>query len=321
MPWLPTFNVDHNHMIISISFNASKSESQIIAEQLIHTRQQGSFEVLRGWRNELYPILGVQGRMVEVERAGSALLGIDSRGVHCTAYAWIPATTSSSVSNAGLWLKDGSELRIWVPRRAATKSTYPNMLDNTVAGGISSTETPRESLLREALEEASLPYEVTARAKAVGVVSYVHIRDARAGGETGLVQPEGQFCYDLELSNGIPSSGPWQANASRLAEGAEIPQPNDDEVSSFELMSVPEVWEAMARAEFKPNCALVLLDFFIRWGFLRPGAAAKGNVRKDGESWIMDTEDYCEVVSRLHRRYLLEDAASRIGHLGKGKKA
>ncbi|KAK3096334.1 hypothetical protein LTR53_019395, partial [Teratosphaeriaceae sp. CCFEE 6253] len=123
---------------------------------------------------------------------------------------------------------DEEELRIWVPRRAATKQTYGGMLDNTVAGGISTGETPFESIIRESAEEASLPAElVRANAKAVGTVTYFHIRDQRAGGETRLLQPECQYVYDLELGESV------------------VPRPSDDEVEGFELMGVEEVKEAL----------------------------------------------------------------------------
>lgn len=46
------------------------------------------------------------------------------------------------------------EYKIWVPRRASTKSTFPGMLDNSVAGGISAGDTPLESMIRECYEEA-----------------------------------------------------------------------------------------------------------------------------------------------------------------------
>lgn len=42
----------------------------------------------------------------------------------------------------------------------------------------------------------------------------------------------------------------------------------------------------MAEGQFKPNCAMVLLDFFVRHAILTP----------DNEA------DYAEIVSRLHRK-------------------
>jgi 8-oxo-dGTP pyrophosphatase MutT (NUDIX family) len=87
------------------------------------------------------------------------------------------------------------------------------MLDNTVAGGIAAGEDPFESLVREADEEASLPEEIVRKdTKACGTVTYIHVRDERAGGEIGFIQPECQFVYDLELPADV------------------VPKPNDSEV-------------------------------------------------------------------------------------------
>lgn len=47
-----------------------------------------------------------------------------------------------------------------------------------------------------------------------------------------------------------------------------VPRPNDSEVDVFKAMPVPQVIDKMLANEFKPNCALVLLDFFIRHGLL-----------------------------------------------------
>jgi 8-oxo-dGTP pyrophosphatase MutT (NUDIX family) len=127
------------------------------------------------------------------------------------------------------------------------------MLDNTVAGGMATGENPLLCISREAEEEASLPMEyVKEHAEAAGAVSYIYLRSALATGETGLVQPEVQYIFDLELP------------------GDMVPKPNDSEVECFYLWTVEEVHEHLAKGRFKPNCALVLLDFFIRRGILTP---------------------------------------------------
>lgn len=83
-------------------------------------------------------------------------------------------------------------LRIWVPKRNVSKSTYGGMLDNSVAGGISAGMGAFETLVKESGEEASLPeHLVRERAKCTGVATYFYIRDKRAGGEAGLLQVRG----------------------------------------------------------------------------------------------------------------------------------
>lgn len=149
--------------------------------------------------------------------------------------------------------KEGSKynFKMWIPRRSYKKQTYGGLLDNTVAGGIASGESPFESMVREADEEASLPETlVRANAKDVGMVTYIYVRESRAGGENGLVQPEVQYVYDLELPKDV------------------IPQPKDGEVEEFYLWTVEKVQGALKNWEFKPNCALCVLDFFVRHGVL-----------------------------------------------------
>ena len=242
MPWNEKWQIDHDKKTVSPRVGdsagavaSSQCLTKLIEETLLHAKEKGSFKVLEGWRNELYPVTGLYSK-VSMERAGSALFGINSYGVHLTAYT------------------NGEEgIKIWIPRRHAHKSTYGGMLDNTVAGGISFGETALGSLIREAEEEAAFPEHIVRQyAKLCGTVSYFMVRDERAGGETGLLQPECQFVYDLELDLDV------------------IPKPNDDEVEDFRLWPIERVQEALAEDQFKPNCAMVLLDFFVRHGVLTP---------------------------------------------------
>lgn len=255
MPWRGRFKIDHANMKVTPTegFNqvtTAEMLSNTLENILNDARRQKTFEVLEGWRDELLPVVGAPG--VHIERSGSALFGIVSLGVHLTAY---------TITDEGV--------KIWVPMRAETKQTYPGMLDNTVAGGISAGELPFESLVREAAEEASLPEDIVRQgAKACGMVSYFHIRDKRAGGEKNLMQPEIQYVYDLELP-------------------AEVePTPADDEVQEFYLLGIEEVRMALAEGRFKPNCAVVLLDFFVRHGVLT----------------AENEEDYVEICARMHRK-------------------
>jgi 8-oxo-dGTP pyrophosphatase MutT (NUDIX family) len=255
---------DTNRSLTLVTGNTEEERSRVVAMTCKALKGTGFFKILEGWRDELYPVYGPNKELLfSIERAASALFGIVTYGVHMTAYNM--GKRPKSEAEAG---GDDEELKLWVPRRAATKQTYGGMLDNTVAGGIATGESPFESVVRESEEEASLPADLVRKhAKAVGTVTYFHIRDHRAGGETRLLQPECQYVYDLKLSEDV------------------VPKPSDDEVESFELKSVDEVKEALRAGEFKPNCALVLLDFFVRHGIL-----------------TAEDEGYVEIVSRLHRR-------------------
>jgi 8-oxo-dGTP pyrophosphatase MutT (NUDIX family) len=228
------------------------TRNKILAQYLQELREQEVFKVLSGWRNEEYPIYGPNRELVlSMERSATPLLGVITYGVHMTAY-----------------VNSSKGMKIWAPRRADTKQTYPGMMDNTVAGGLSVGEEPFECLIRECEEEASLPRHIADKAKPCGTLTYFHVRDPRAGGETGLCQPECQYIYDLELPEDV------------------IPEPGDDEAVDFRLLSIREVQEALANGNFKPNCAHLLLEFLVRHGFLT----------------AENEPDYIEVVSRLHRK-------------------
>ncbi|KAL1973663.1 hypothetical protein VTN31DRAFT_6298 [Thermomyces dupontii] len=231
-----------------------QERSEIMSRLLAEAVRRETFAVLKGWRHEKYPIYGPGGEfLMDMERSASPLFGIVTYGVHMTGY-----------------VEDEQHgIRIWVARRSRTKQTYPGYLDNTAAGGLSTGEHPFQCAIREAAEEASIPADVFRRcATPAGCVSYFYVRDARAGGETGLLQPEVEYVYDIKL------------------DADQIPKPSDTEVEDFRLWTVDEVKESLARGEWKPNCAVVVLDFFIRHGILTPE----------------NEPDYLEILSRLHRR-------------------
>ena len=255
MPWGDRWVVDHDRKrlfpnVEGFRPNQFSDQNQIIRETLQVAKQEGAFKILNKWRNELYTVYGPD-QVITIERSGSPLFGIVTFGVHMTAYVNAPGG-----------------MKIWVPKRAEGK-TYSGMLDNTVAGGLATGEEPLDCMVREAAEEASLPDElIRPNVKSCGTVSYFHVRDERAGGESGLLQPEVQYVYDIELEIDV------------------VPKPNDDEVEDFWLWTVDEVQKALSEGHFKPNCALVLLDFFVRHGILTH----------------QNEKHYVEIVSRLHRK-------------------
>lgn len=255
LPLTPDWKVDHGARLVLFNPRDAKTledRNKVLAQYLQGLREKKAFQVLSGWRNELYPIYGPNRELIlSMERSASALFGIITYGVHMTAY-----------------VETDDGMKLWTPRRAETKQTYPGMMDNTVAGGLSTGEEPFECLIRECEEEASIPEDIARQARCCGTLTYLHVRDARAGGEVGLCQPECQYIYDLKLPADM------------------TPKPNDDEAIDFRLLSVAEVRAAMAGGKFKPNCALLLVEFFVRHGLLTPE----------------NEPDYIEIVSRLHRK-------------------
>lgn len=272
---IPGWTLDDDQRTLTLTSGRSEEErTALVAATTAAMRETGHFTILKGWRNELYPVYGPAPQkelLFSIERAASALFGIVTYGIHMTAYTYTASAAADADADADA--ADGGrgkrELKLWTPRRSPTKQTYGGMLDNTVAGGMATGETPFECLVREAHEEASLPqHMVRESAKPAGTVTYFHIRDSRAGGETRLLQPECQYIFDLELPEGVK------------------PEPCDDEVDQFYLLGVDELKEKLRNGDFKPNCAVVLLDFFVRHGILN----------------AEDDSDYIDIVARLHRR-------------------
>lgn len=138
--------------------------------------------------------------------------------------------------------KDG--LHVWVARRSYEKPTFPGQLDNTVAGGQPAGIGLHDNLIKECEEEAGIPRALAADAKAVSFISYVN--------QTGSqLKPDLMVCFDLELPEDF------------------TPHANDGEVQSFELWPVRRVFETVRDTrDFKYNCNLVLIDFFVRHGLI-----------------------------------------------------
>ena len=158
------------------------------------------------------------------------------------------------------FLKKGDTLRLWVGRRSPGKQVAPNKLDNLVAGGIGNGHGVEETLLKEGEEEASIPASLLTHAIPAGAVSYR--METRIG-----IRDDVLFVYDLEMPADF------------------VPENRDGEIVHFELMPAYEALELIrATSDFKFNVNLVILDFAVRHGLLRPG-----------------DPEYLEVATGLHR--------------------
>ncbi|KAK3103720.1 hypothetical protein FSP39_021319 [Pinctada imbricata] len=145
----------------------------------------------------------------------------------------------------GYTVDKGGEIHMWISQRSSTKQTYPNMYDQLVAGGLTSGLGFRECAVKECGEEASIPPELLTNIKSCGTVSYI-FEDERG------VFPEIEFVFDLLLPEDFK------------------PVCSDGEVQGFQLVPISKVKEMIKDENFKPNSAVVALDFLIRHGFLSP---------------------------------------------------
>jgi isopentenyldiphosphate isomerase len=256
MPWTPRFHLDHGAKTVSISFpgvGCPLADTESLSKAVNSAIQEVIDAAIA---SNLFPVLS--GRHSEhyrivgapyfccLERFAASLFGIAARGAHLTAY-----------------VRTSAGIKVWVAKRSPTLFTYPGMLDTTVAGGVKSDHEPVECVLDEADEEASLPSDfVRENVEAVGVVTYVS-RKRNATQISSIL-----YVYDIELP------------------GTMTPAPKDGEVEEFMLMSVEEIKVAMFAGRFKPNCNLVMIDFFIRHGI----------ITQENEG------DYVEIITRLHRQ-------------------
>jgi len=187
--------------------------------------------VIRGWRDELYPV-ATRHRgepLFLVERAAVPFLGVRACGVH-----------------ANGWVRAPEGLRMWVARRARDKPTYPGKLDNMVAGGLPHGVTARRHLIRECGEEAGVPPALAGGAVSAGAIRYC--TEATEG-----LKPDLQLVYDLEVPPDFE------------------PRPVDGEVEGFELWPMERVMQTVRdTTDFKLNCNLVIIDFLVRRGFIGP---------------------------------------------------
>lgn len=140
--------------------------------------------------------------------------------------------------------RDG--LHMWIGRRARDRLLFPGALDNMVAGGLPHALGLEENLVKECAEEAGVAPDLARKAVPVGTISYNRVA------ERGF-RPDVIYCYDLELPETFE------------------PRNTDGEVEGFMRLPLHEVAAIVRETdEFKLNCNLVVIDFLVRHGWLKP---------------------------------------------------
>jgi 8-oxo-dGTP pyrophosphatase MutT (NUDIX family) len=186
--------------------------------------------MLRGWRDEHYDVAAAPGAPVlfAIERAAVPKFGIIAAGIHV---------------NGFVRTADGG-IKMWIGRRALNKANSPGKLDQLVGGGRPAAASVRETLLKESEEEADLPAPIAGAAMPVGAVTY---RTERSEG----LRRDVLYVFDLELPEDV------------------VPRNTDGEISEFYLWPLERVIETVRDSdEFKFNCALIVIDFLIRHGYI-----------------------------------------------------
>lgn len=103
---------------------------------------------------------------------------------------------------------------------------------------------PKQTMMREAMEEASIPEHLSQKVQPVTCCSMMMDVPNR-----GLVL-DTEFIYDLQVETSFQ------------------PLPLDGEVHGFYLMNLDEVKQRCLLSEFTPEATLVVIDFLVRHGAL-----------------------------------------------------
>lgn len=228
------------------SLDSYSKRSEAVDAVLQALRKEGSLTCLKGWRDEKYEVMP--------KFCDTPLMCMERS-----------ATSLFGVKRYGVHINgysrdENGELRMWLARRSMTKQTYPGRLDNLAAGGLAAGISVKHTMVKECEEEARIPAAIAETARPVSTVSYTY------EDEEGVF-PECQFVFDLELPSEFQ------------------PRIGDGEVQDFYILSMDKVKGLLVCDEFKPNCAMVVLDFLIRHSYIQT-----------------DTEPYYqEFVAGLHQ--------------------
>lgn len=209
--------VEDEAVHISGSSSARQPLNDVLAQIALTLKEAGC---LRGWRDELLDVYGEGRRLGVLERAALRPLGLLTKAVHLNA-----------------WSGDG---RLWVARRALTKTSDPGLWDTLVGGLAGAGESLEHTLLRESNEEAGLVEADMQQRSALRIILRMHRR-----------LPEGYQVEDVLVSDCV------------LADGVD-PKNLDGEVSEIRLLDLESVWRMMQAGEFTREAELVILEGFKR---------------------------------------------------------
>ena len=171
---------------------------------------------LRGWRNELLDVLDGNEPLGVIERAAVRPLGLLTKAVHLNA-----------------WTPDG---RLWVARRALSKSTDPGMWDTLVGGLAGSREDLELALVRECGEEAGLDEPDLLQRTPLRTILRIHRR-----------LPEGYQVEDVLTSTCVLAADARPAN-------------RDGEVMEIATIDAATAVRQVAEGEFTLEAALVIIE-------------------------------------------------------------
>ncbi|EDV34874.2 uncharacterized protein Dana_GF15848, isoform B [Drosophila ananassae] len=209
------------------AFRDYNERTEQLEKVLRDLRSNGLFPALQGWRDEYFEVKSEHRALLKMERAATPLFGVRKYGVDINGYVRHPT----------------QGLCIWLQQRSNTKETWPGKWDNMVGGGLSVGFGIKETAIKEAAEEASIPKDLVKNLVSAGCVSFYF--ESRQG-----LFPNTEYVFDLELPLDF------------------IPHNADGEVQAFELLPAKECVERLFTPDFKTTSAPVVIDFLIRHGHI-----------------------------------------------------
>jgi len=231
IPYPDVFQITSDRVTLNPLLKTFHERSAKIDMVLRSLRDKNVFIALRGWRNENYEIKPnyAQPPLFRMERSATCMFGLRQYGIDVNGYTNHP--------ELGLCM--------WMQRRAKTKPTWPGMLDNFVAGGLSEGYTVLETAMKEAEEEANVPLDIARRMHPAGCVSFFF------ESERGIF-PQTEFVFDIELPADF------------------TPTVNDGEAENFELVPVNQVLSRLFEPDVKTTSTPIAVDFLVRKGIINP---------------------------------------------------
>lgn len=226
--WPEVFRIDAAGIHLRERFDSFEARTRILDEI---TTALVDRKLISHRHGEQYPVThsGRERAIATIDRAAAPYFGLRAYGQHLNGF-----------------VRSEEGMKLWIARRAADRRTFPNRLDNMVAGGLPHNLSLAENLQKECMEEASVPVSIANRALPVGVLTYC--KETQVG-----LKPDTLYCYDLELPADFQ------------------PRNSDGEVADFMLLPVSEVARLVSETdEFKLNCNLVVIDFLVRHGIINP---------------------------------------------------
>ena len=206
--------------------NGVEERSAVMAKV---ARSLAAQRLLTPWRSETYDIGGTGSGacLFRLERAAVRFFGFTAHAVHVNGLVEGPGQRS-----------------MWIARRSDDKAIDAGMLDNMVGGGLASGLTVRETLVKEAWEEAGIPRALAAGARPEGTLEIV--REVPEGLHAEVIH-----VHDLVLPADF------------------VPSNQDGEVSELRLVALEAVRaEIEGSARYTVDAAMVAMDCLVRAGVL-----------------------------------------------------